>query len=75
MIAPAQSDVSPLAVDKYRAAELLSLHPETVARFARSGEIPSAVIGRCRRYRVADLDAWLKSKTVDTVDVVESVPK
>ena len=36
----------PKLVDKYDAAKLLGLHPETVSRLARKGEIPGRIIGQ-----------------------------
>ena len=52
------ADRQPLAVDVHGAAELIGVHPETVARLCRRGEMPHVRIGRAVRIRVADLDAW-----------------
>ena len=44
------------------AAGYLRLHPRTLTRMAREGEIPGLQIGRHWRFRRADLDAWVDSK-------------
>ena len=44
------------------AAEYLRIHPRTLTRMARNGEIPSIQIGRLWRFRQSDLDAWLTRK-------------
>ena len=44
------------------AAQYLCIHPRTLVRMARRGEIPSIQIGRLWRFRRSDLDDWLTSK-------------
>jgi excisionase family DNA binding protein len=44
------------------AAQYLRIHPRTLVRMARRGEIPSIQIGRLWRFRRIDLDDWLTSK-------------
>jgi excisionase family DNA binding protein len=44
------------------AAQYLRIHPRTLTRMARRGEIPSIQIGRLWRFRRIDLDDWLTSK-------------
>ena len=48
-------------LDDEQAAELLGVHPKTLQRLARGGQIPAYRIGRFWRYRVSELDAWLRS--------------
>jgi len=48
----------PLLNDK-QAGELLGLHPKTLQRLARQGEIPAIRIGRYWRYRATELNAWI----------------
>jgi excisionase family DNA binding protein len=48
----------PLLSDS-QVGQLLGLHPKTVQRLARSGEIPSVRVGRKWRYRATALEAWL----------------
>lgn len=45
-----------LTVDEV--AEYLRVHPITVQRWCRSGDLPAAKIGRAYRIRKSDLDAW-----------------
>lgn len=48
----------PLLDDKH-AGEMLGLHPKTLQRFARRGEIPAVRIGRYWRYRASALNHWI----------------
>jgi excisionase family DNA binding protein len=41
--------------------DFLGLHPKTVQRMARSGQIPAVRIGRYWRFRASELNAWLGS--------------
>lgn len=49
-------------LDSVQAAELLRIHPKTLQRMARNGEIAAVQIGKLWRFRASELDAWLKSK-------------
>jgi excisionase family DNA binding protein len=49
----------PLLDDK-RAGEMLGLHPKTLQRLARRGEIPAVRIGRYWRYRASALNQWIE---------------
>ena len=42
-----------------QAAELLHIHPVTLAEMARQGRIPAIKIGRVWRFRVSSLQRWL----------------
>jgi excisionase family DNA binding protein len=48
----------PLLDDK-QAGELLGLHPKTLQRLARQGDIPAIRIGRYWRFRASSLNAWV----------------
>lgn len=48
--------------NSYEAAQYLRIHPRTLVRMARRGEVPSIQIGRLWRFRRSDLDDWLTSK-------------
>lgn len=48
----------PLLSDE-QAGELLGLHPKTVQRLARAGELPAVRIGRYWRYRASVLNEWI----------------
>jgi excisionase family DNA binding protein len=45
------------------AAQLLGLHPKTVQRMARRGEIPHYRFGKYYRYRASELNEWLVLKS------------
>lgn len=51
-------EFEPLLSD-VRAGELLGLHPKTVQRLARQGELPAVRIGRYWRFRASSLNAWI----------------
>jgi len=55
------SDLPPV-LNTEEAASYLRIHPRTLTRMARHGEIPGLQIGRHWRFRRADLDAWVDSK-------------
>lgn len=43
-------------------AEMLRMHPRTVIRLAKSGELPSGRVGQKFRFRRLDIAALIKSK-------------
>ncbi|HZQ17873.1 MAG TPA: helix-turn-helix domain-containing protein [Terriglobales bacterium] len=45
-------------LDTEEAAKLLRIHPKTLRRSARLGEIPATRIGRLWRFRVSVLNDW-----------------
>jgi len=49
-----------------QAAELLGLRPQTLAVWASAQryDLPYIKVGRCVRYRMRDLQAFLKRRTV-----------
>jgi excisionase family DNA binding protein len=51
--------LEPLLTDSEAARFLGGLHPKTVQRMARRGELPHYRIGKYYRYRVSELSAWL----------------
>jgi excisionase family DNA binding protein len=50
----------PLMSDVEAAQFLGGLHPKTVQRLARRGELPAYRIGRYWRFRASELDQWLR---------------
>ena len=50
-------------------AQYLGLHPLTVRRLARHGQIPAIKIGRQWRVKRALLDRWIVEKTMQNVDI------
>jgi len=48
--------------DSNQAAQFIRLHPKTVKRMARRGELPAFRAGNRWRFRPSDLDAWARAK-------------
>ncbi len=46
-------------LDSDEAAALLKIHPKTLQRMARRGEIPGIQIGKLWRFRTSELNAWM----------------
>jgi excisionase family DNA binding protein len=46
-------------LDSDEAAALLRIHPKTLQKKARNGEIPGRHVGNRWRFRVSDLNDWL----------------
>lgn len=49
-------------LDSDEAAALLKIHPKTLQKMARAGEISGVQIGRVWRFRASTLNAWLLHK-------------
>ena len=49
-------------VDSEEAASFLKINSKTLQRMARNGEVPGYRIGKLWKFRISDLDAWLRSK-------------
>ncbi len=49
-------------LDSDEAAALLKIHPKTLQRMARNGEITGVQIGKLWRFRASVLNAWLAHK-------------
>jgi excisionase family DNA binding protein len=47
-------------VDTHEAAALLGIHPKTLQKMARAGTVPGHRIGDLWRFRVSELDRWLR---------------
>ncbi|MBZ5678164.1 MAG: helix-turn-helix domain-containing protein [Acidobacteriia bacterium] len=45
-----------------QAAALLGVHPKTLQRMARNGEVPGHRIGDLWRFRASDLDRWVRGE-------------
>ena len=48
-------------LDSQQAAELMNVHPETVKRRARRGEIPGLKFGKVWRFRASGLEAYIRN--------------
>lgn len=51
-------------LDSDEAAQLLKIHPKTLQRMARRGEIPGVQVGRLWRFRRSELNAWVEKLIV-----------
>ena len=49
-------------LDSEEAATLLKIHPKTLQRMARNGQVRAVQIGKLWRFRASDLDDWLNAK-------------
>ncbi len=49
-------------LDSEEAASLLKIHPKTLQKMARNGEIVGVQIGKLWRFRASVLNAWLQQK-------------
>jgi excisionase family DNA binding protein len=49
-------------LDTDEAAALLNIHPKTLQKMARHGNITGVQIGRLWRFRASELDRWLSGK-------------
>ena len=51
------TDFEPL-LDSIEAAALLRIHPKTLQKMARRGDIQGRHVGKCWRFRASDLNEW-----------------
>lgn len=49
-------------LDSDEAAALLKIHPKTLQKMARSGEIAGVQVGRLWRFRASVLNEWLEHR-------------
>lgn len=56
---PGSERFEPL-LDSAAAAKLLRIHPKTLQKMARSGTVPGHRIGDLWRFRVSELDSWIR---------------
>ena len=59
-----EMDVLPFEqlLDSDEAAALLKIHPKTLQKMARNGEIAGVQIGKLWRFRASVLNEWLEHK-------------
>jgi excisionase family DNA binding protein len=48
-------------LDSQQAADLMHIHPETLKRRARRGDIPGIRFGKVWRFRASVLDAYVRN--------------
>jgi excisionase family DNA binding protein len=49
-------------LDSEEAASLLKIHPKTLQKMARNGEIAGVQVGKLWRFRASVLNRWLEQK-------------
>jgi excisionase family DNA binding protein len=49
-------------LDSYEAAAILRIHPKTLQRMARNGEIRGVQVGKVWRFRSSDIEWWIGTK-------------
>jgi excisionase family DNA binding protein len=67
MMTQAATEFEPL-LDSEEAAAMLKIHPKTLQRLARRGEISGIQIGKLWRFRASSLNAWLLQKMIPRSD-------
>ena len=61
-------------LDSEEAAAMLKIHPKTLQKLARSGEISGVQIGKLWRFCVSALNAWLAQKMIPKSDALVNSP-
>ncbi len=59
-------------LSEVQTGELLGLHPKTVQRLARNGELPAIRIGRYWRFRASALNEWIQLQSSGQPACVET---
>jgi len=54
------TEVMAILIDGREAARRLAISPRTLWQLTKDRVVPSMKIGKCVRYRVADLDDWTR---------------
>jgi excisionase family DNA binding protein len=57
---PSREDGFEPLLDSAEAAALLKIHPKTLQKLARNGEVAAIQIGKLWRFRASALDEWVK---------------
>jgi excisionase family DNA binding protein len=56
--------IAAILVDAREAARRLAISPRTLWQLTKDRTVPSIRIGKCVRYRVADLDEWTRREVL-----------
>jgi excisionase family DNA binding protein len=59
-VAPCRGDEFEPLLDSEEAAALLKIHPKTLQKLARNGEVDAIQIGKLWRFRASALNRWLE---------------
>ena len=49
-------------LDADRASAILGIHPKTLQRMARKGEIRGIHVGKLWRFRASEIEAWIEGR-------------
>lgn len=60
----AHSDQFEPLLDSDEAAALLKIHPKTLQKMARNGDIRAVQIGKLWRFRASDLSLWIADRAI-----------
>ena len=56
-----EQTLEPMLLTSRQTAKLLNISERTVFALTKSGDLPSVKIGRCLRFRVSDLEAFVQT--------------
>jgi excisionase family DNA binding protein len=59
---PNREAIAAILIDGREAARRLAISPRTLWQLTKDRVVPSMKIGKCVRYRVADLDNWTRQQ-------------
>jgi excisionase family DNA binding protein len=49
-------------LDSWQAAAMMNVHPKTLQKLARQGQIPGVHIGKLWRFRASVIEAWISAQ-------------
>jgi excisionase family DNA binding protein len=62
-------------LDDVQVAALLKVHPKTVQKMARNGELPAIRVGRYWRFLASALNSWIQQSMVKSLSPVAHAEK
>jgi excisionase family DNA binding protein len=49
-------------LDSWQAAAMMKVHPKTLQKLARQGQIPGVHVGKLWRFRASVIEAWISAQ-------------
>ena len=49
-------------LDSWQAAAMINVHPKTLQKLARQGQIPGVHVGKLWRFRASVIEAWISAQ-------------
>ena len=49
-------------LDSWQAAAMMNVHPKTLQKLAREGQIPGVHVGKLWRFRASVIEAWISAQ-------------